>query len=72
MGPTQRPTPDSGVRPNKKRRLTARTPPTSSQAVHLKRLDEAGNSRFYDPNQSMEERRAVRKDYRDLSRDLIG
>lgn len=72
MAPPQRPTPDSSTRPNRKRKLGERDPPNASQAVYQKQLAQAGDTRYYDPNQSMEERRAVRKEYRELARDLTG
>ena len=72
MAPPQRPTPESSTRPNKKRKLGQREPPNSSQAAYQKQLAQAEDTRYYDPNQSMQERRMVRKEYRELARDLIG
>lgn len=72
MAPPQRPTPESSVRPSKKRKLAERDPPTASQAAYQKQLAQAEDTRYYDPNQSIEERRAVRKEYRELARDLTG
>ena len=72
MAPPQRPTPDNTALSNKKRKLAEREVPNASQAAHRRQLEEVGDSRFYDPNQSIAERRKVRKEYRDLSRDLTG
>lgn len=72
MGPPQRPMSESS-RPQKRRKLSQRDSlPNTTQMTHPKRLEEAGDTRYYDPNQSMAERRAVRKEYRDLTRDLTG
>ncbi|KAG8525854.1 uncharacterized protein KY384_000614 [Bacidia gigantensis] len=58
-------------RPNLKRKLADRSgPQNATQTLHRQKLDEAGDSDYYDPEQSMEQRRALRKDYRDLSREL--
>ncbi|KAL8762851.1 MAG: hypothetical protein Q9184_001237 [Pyrenodesmia sp. 2 TL-2023] len=57
-------------RATKRRRLGERDVPNASQAAHEKQLQEAGNNKCYDPNQSMQERRAVRKGIRDLSKEL--
>ena len=65
-------TAEQSPRPNKKRRLTDREIVGPSQRTHRKQLQEAGDGRYYDPNQSMAERRKVRKEYRDLTRDLTG
>lgn len=43
-----------------------------SQAIHQRELDEAADTQYYDPDQAPEERRAVRKALRDLTRDLNG
>ena len=76
MPPPNMPTPssanDDSPRPSKKRKLGERSPPNASQTAHERELAEAGDRRFYDPEQSMDERRAVRKDFRDLSRELTG
>ena len=72
LGPPQRSTPESSGRNSKKRKLMDRDAPSTSQVTHRRQLEEAGDARYYDPNQSMDERRAVRKEYRDLSRDLTG
>lgn len=63
--------PTSG-RASKRRRLGERDAPNETQAAHQKRLDEAGDRSVYDPDQTIEERRAIRKEYRDLSRELTG
>ena len=72
MAPPQHPTVESSARPNKKRKLGERNPPNASQVAYQKQLAQAENTQYYDPNQSMEERRAVRKEYRELARDLTG
>lgn len=76
MGPPQMPTPTPGPeeqpRSTKRRKLSERDTPNASQATHAKRLAEAGDTDYYDPEQSIVERRAVRKDFRDLSRELTG
>lgn len=68
------PTPGAEVQPrsSKRRKLSERDAPNASQATHARRLAEAGDTEYYDPEQSIVERRAVRKDFRDLSRELIG
>lgn len=74
MPPPQMPTPGSAnydsPRASRKRKLGERNAPNASQTAHERELAEAGDRRFYDPDQSMDERRAVRKDFRDLSREL--
>ena len=56
-----------------KRKLADRdAPPSATQTLHRQRLEEAGNSEFYDPEQSMGQRRALRREYRDLTRELTG
>lgn len=73
MAPPQLPTPDQYTpRSSKRRRLGERDAPNASQTVHEKELAKVGNLQHYDPDQSMEERRAVRKTFRDLSRELAG
>ena len=72
MAPAQQITPEDPARPNKKRKLVESEPPNASQAAYQKQLAQAEDTRYYDPNQSMEERRAVRKEYRELARDLTG
>ena len=73
-----RPPPDSTLgrptsRQNLKRKVSERDGSlNATQTIHRQRLEEAGNRDFYDPEQSMEQRRAVRRDYRDLSRELTG
>ena len=59
-------------RASKRRRLSERDAPNETQAAHQKRLEEAGDRSVYDPDQTIEERRAIRKEYRDLSRELTG
>lgn len=76
MQPPKLPTPasaeDRTPRAAKRRKLGERALPNASQVAHEKELDKLGHSKFYDPNQSMEERRAVRKGIRDLSKELTG
>ncbi|MCJ1268726.1 nuclear protein [Lobaria immixta] len=57
-------------RANKRRRLSERGAPNASQMAHERELRELGNIQFYDPDQDMDERRAVRKGIRDLSKEL--
>lgn len=74
MLPPQMPTPSSvshdSPRSSKKRKFGERNAPNASQTAHERELAEVGDRRFYDPDQSMDERRAVRKDFRGLSREL--
>ncbi len=74
--PSKLPTPTSAEpatpRTNKRRRLEDRDARMSSQAVHQRELEEAADTQYYDPDQAPEERRAVRKGLRDLTRDLNG
>ena len=76
MPPPQMPTPSlanyDSPPSSKKRKLGARNALNASQTAHERELAEVGDRRFYDPDQSMDERRAVRKDFRDLSRELTG
>ena len=76
MAPPSIPTPSSAnfdsPRSSKKRKLGERNAPNASQSAHERQLAKVGDRRFYDPDQSMDERRAVRKDFRDLSRELTG
>lgn len=76
MPPPQMPTSSSAnhdsPRSSKKRKLGERNAPNASQTAHERELAKVGDRRFYDPDQSMDERRAVRKDFRDLSRELTG
>lgn len=59
-------------RSSKRRKLSERNVLNASQATHARRLAEAGDSEYYNPEQSIAERRALRKDFRDLSRELTG
>ena len=76
MGPPQLATPTPGAeaepRSSKRRKLSERDAPNASQAMHARRLAEAGDTEYYDPEQSIVEKRAVRKDFRDLSKELTG
>lgn len=46
--------------------------PNISQTAHQQALEAVNDTRYYDPDQPMEERRAVRKGMRDLGRELNG
>ena len=70
--PTSSPANYNGPRSSKKRKLGERDIPNASQTAYERELEEVEDRRFYDPDQSMDERRAVRKDFRDLSRELTG
>lgn len=76
MPPPNLPTPTSAEpsssRPSKRRRLSERDVPNASQVAHERELRQLGNIEFYDPDQDMDERRAVRKGIRDLSHELTG
>lgn len=76
MPPPREPTSSSAnydsPRSSKKRKLGERNAANASQTAHERELAGVGDRRFYDPDQSMDERRAVRKDFRDLSRELTG
>jgi hypothetical protein len=76
ISPQKLPTPTSAEPPsprsNKRRKLGERDAPNPSQIAHERELQESGNAQYYDPDQSMEERRAVRKGIRDLSKELNG
>ena len=76
-------TPDSGARDapgasgNKRRRLEERPAEQTNaedpgRAVLAKEQARVGNNKFYDPEQPISERRALRRGYRDLSRALAG
>ncbi|KAI9719586.1 MAG: hypothetical protein M1812_003357 [Candelaria pacifica] len=73
MGPPKLPTPvsDSANTPrtNKRRRLGEHAP-LASQVAYEREMEEVADTAFYDPDQSMEQRRAIRKELRDLTRDL--
>ena len=73
MEPPQLPTPETEApRSSKKRKLSERETLNATQTTHAKQLADVADKDFYDPEQSIEERRAVRKDFRDLSRELTG
>jgi len=76
MPPPKLPTPTSiepaTPRASKRRKLSERDVPNASQVAHQKQLEEIDDIEHYDPNQSMEERRGIRKEIRDLSRELNG
>ncbi|KAI9760565.1 MAG: nuclear protein [Candelina submexicana] len=74
MGPPKLPTPvsDSANTPrtNKRRKLGEHNAPLASQVAYQREMEEVADAAFYDPDQSMEQRRAIRKELRDLTRDL--
>ena len=76
MAPIEIPTPTSGdsdtSRSNKRRRLGERDAPNATQLAHQRQLEEAVDTKYYDPDQSIEERRAIRKGLRDLTKELHG
>lgn len=76
MGPPQLPSPAPAdlepTRSNKRRKLSERGAPSATQTAHENRLAGVGDTQYYDPEQSIEERRAIRKDFRDLSKELTG
>lgn len=58
---------------NKRRRLTQRgLTDIGSQAAHKRRLQQVNDTDYYDPDQDENERRRIRKDLRDLTRELNG
>jgi hypothetical protein len=66
-------TESSSATTNKRRRLTEQKGKApQSQTAHEKQLEEVNDTEFYDPDQNPEERRAVRKGLRDLTKDLNG
>ena len=74
--PSKLPTPN-GVEPevtraSKRRRLSERDAPDAPETSFTAEADAPGNSPVYDPDQNIDERRAIRKDYRDLSKELTG
>ncbi|MCJ1405088.1 nuclear protein [Xylographa trunciseda] len=75
MPPPKLPTPGSAEptpsHTNKRRRLGERDAPNTSQSSHQEEVTPDEDLRYYDPDQSMEERRHIRKGYRDLARELI-
>lgn len=46
--------------------------PSARDLAHERELVEAADTKYYDPDQDMEERRIVRKGFRDLTRELNG
>ena len=74
--PSKLPTPNSAepeaTRASKRRRLSERDAPNAPDSAFTAEADVPGNSSHYDPDQNVDERRAIRKDYRDLSRELTG
>ena len=59
-------------RASKRRRLSERDAPNAPDSSFAAEADMPGNSTVYDPDQNIDERRAIRKDYRDLSKELTG
>ena len=59
-------------RSSKRRKLSERAAPNASQATHARQLEDVADRDYYDPEQDIEERRALRKDFRDLSKELTG
>ncbi|KAI9779946.1 MAG: nuclear protein [Geoglossum umbratile] len=57
-------------RPGKRRRVEPLDAEHTSQAAHERHLDEVVDTHFYDPDQDINERRALRKGLRDLNRNL--
>src|SRR6186713_81118 len=57
---------------NKRRKLGDRAGLEPSQAVLQKELEYVEDTQYYDPEQPIRERRAVRKEIRHLTRDLAG
>lgn len=76
MPPPEVPTPTSvdsdTSRANKRRRLGERDAPNATQLAHQRQLEGAVDTRYYDPDQSIEERRVIRKGLRDLTKELHG
>ena len=74
--PSKLPTPNSvepeATRPSKRRRLSERDAPNAPDSASAAEEDMPSNTVHYDPDQNVDERRAIRKDYRDLSRELTG
>ena len=70
------PTPSSSDRPaiqsNKRRKLGERSNVDPSQVAFQRQKEQVDDKRYYDPDQPMQERRAVRKGIRDLARELTG
>ena len=60
-------------RPNRKRKLADRDNPANASRDHQQeQLEKVTDKRHYDPEQSLQERRELRKDYRDLHKGLTG
>ena len=59
-------------RASKRRRLSERDAPDAPDSSFAAGADDPGNTPLYDPDQNIDERRAIRKDYRDLSKELTG
>lgn len=76
LGPPGSSTPVTESSPgtaNKRRRFAEhKGKAPQSQTAHEKQLEEVNDTQFYDPDQDPEERRAVRKGLRDLTKDLNG
>ena len=74
MGPPQTPASERTTPlASRKRKLGEREiARNATQVAHREKLDNVGDTLYYNPEQDMDERRQVRKDYRDLSRELTG
>ena len=59
-------------RASKRRKLSECDVPNASQIAYQKELKAIENKARYDPEQNMDERREIRKELRDLSRELNG
>lgn len=57
---------------SKRRRLGERDASQSSAAESQHEISGVEDTRYYDPDQPMEERRYIRRGYRDLVRELVG
>ena len=65
-------TPSTVGTANKRRRLGERSALEPSQASVQNQQRDDGETKYYDPEQPVEERRRVRKEIRDLARNLAG
>jgi hypothetical protein len=80
MGSPQLSSPRSEHHASKRRRLAERglsggggvSQATQSQRALGAQLDQNQDTRYYDPDQPMDERRAVRRGYRDLAKEMTG
>ena len=74
MGPPETPASEATTsRRGTKRKLGSRDQPVNAtQALHDRNLEQVTNKDLYDPEQDIDERRHIRKSYRDLSSNLTG